>query len=183
MPWPSWLTPTEVKFDRSPFWVRLSGIPPFYWNKTNLEELAARLGSSKRGLLWITPLNNNGKFVIRLRWLTIGKLGNLGDNCQGRGVGDICPFEDTATLVIRKAPACNLLMEPKFDQQERDADLSMQQTQGKEVEVGSGSQTNTGPSDRHQDHNKLKVPKHVIRDHKSLFSTHDCIGLDWTGQN
>ncbi|KAF4389297.1 hypothetical protein G4B88_003110 [Cannabis sativa] len=24
MPWPSWLTPTEVKFDKSPFWVRLS---------------------------------------------------------------------------------------------------------------------------------------------------------------
>ncbi|KAF4361687.1 hypothetical protein F8388_014265 [Cannabis sativa] len=42
MPWLSWLTPSEVKFDRSPFWVRLSGIPPFYWNKTNLEELAAK---------------------------------------------------------------------------------------------------------------------------------------------
>ncbi|KAF4373731.1 hypothetical protein G4B88_030074 [Cannabis sativa] len=45
MPWPSWLAPSEVKFDKSLFWVRLSGIPPFYWNKTNLEELAAKVSA------------------------------------------------------------------------------------------------------------------------------------------
>ncbi|KAF4398830.1 hypothetical protein G4B88_028193 [Cannabis sativa] len=43
MPWPSWLTPTEVKFNKSPFCVRISGIPPFYGNKTNLEELARKV--------------------------------------------------------------------------------------------------------------------------------------------
>ncbi|KAF4365220.1 hypothetical protein G4B88_000379 [Cannabis sativa] len=43
MPWPSWLALSEVIFDKSPFWVRLSGIPPFYWNKTNLEELASKV--------------------------------------------------------------------------------------------------------------------------------------------
>ncbi|KAM6555615.1 hypothetical protein CsatB_002634 [Cannabis sativa] len=45
MPWPSWLAPSKVQFDKSPFWVRLSGIPPFYWNKTNLEELAAKVST------------------------------------------------------------------------------------------------------------------------------------------
>ncbi|KAF4376140.1 hypothetical protein G4B88_004944 [Cannabis sativa] len=43
MPWPSWLAPSEVKFDKTPIWVRISSIPPFYWNKTNLEELAAKV--------------------------------------------------------------------------------------------------------------------------------------------
>ncbi|KAF4364948.1 hypothetical protein F8388_020662 [Cannabis sativa] len=37
------LAPAEIVFDKSPVWVRLSGIPPFYWNKTNLEELAAKV--------------------------------------------------------------------------------------------------------------------------------------------
>ncbi|KAF4357230.1 hypothetical protein F8388_017442 [Cannabis sativa] len=45
MPWQTWLAPSEVKFDKSPVWVRLSGIPPFYWNKTNLEELAAKVSA------------------------------------------------------------------------------------------------------------------------------------------
>ncbi|KAF4365675.1 hypothetical protein F8388_007508 [Cannabis sativa] len=42
MPWPSWLTPAEVVFDQTPLWVRLKSIPPFYWNKTNLQELAGK---------------------------------------------------------------------------------------------------------------------------------------------
>ncbi|KAF4400687.1 hypothetical protein G4B88_001242 [Cannabis sativa] len=43
MPWPSWLTPEEVKFDHTPIWVRLKSIPPFYWNKTNLQEMAGKV--------------------------------------------------------------------------------------------------------------------------------------------
>uniref|UniRef100_A0A803QGH5 Reverse transcriptase domain-containing protein n=1 Tax=Cannabis sativa TaxID=3483 RepID=A0A803QGH5_CANSA len=46
MPWPSWLAPSEVQFNKSPFWVRLSGIPPFYWSKNNLEELAAKVSTT-----------------------------------------------------------------------------------------------------------------------------------------
>uniref|UniRef100_A0A803Q8E1 RNase H type-1 domain-containing protein n=1 Tax=Cannabis sativa TaxID=3483 RepID=A0A803Q8E1_CANSA len=46
MPWPSWLTPAEVVFDHSPIWVRLRSIPPFYWNRTNLQELAGKVSSS-----------------------------------------------------------------------------------------------------------------------------------------
>ncbi|KAF4380140.1 hypothetical protein G4B88_011214 [Cannabis sativa] len=45
MPWPSWLTPMEVVFDQTPIWVRLKSIPPFYWNKTNLQELAGKVSS------------------------------------------------------------------------------------------------------------------------------------------
>ncbi|KAF4379507.1 hypothetical protein G4B88_018203 [Cannabis sativa] len=45
MPWPSWLTPEEVKFDKTPIWVRLKSIPPFYWNKTNLQELPGKVSS------------------------------------------------------------------------------------------------------------------------------------------
>ncbi|KAF4380784.1 hypothetical protein F8388_017138 [Cannabis sativa] len=45
MPWPSWLTPSEVNFDHTPIWVRLKSIPPFYWNKTNLQELAAKVSN------------------------------------------------------------------------------------------------------------------------------------------
>ncbi|KAF4369756.1 hypothetical protein F8388_018813 [Cannabis sativa] len=45
MPWPSWLTPEEVSFDHTPIWVRLKSIPPFYWNKTNLQELAGKVSS------------------------------------------------------------------------------------------------------------------------------------------
>ncbi|KAF4373023.1 hypothetical protein F8388_011050 [Cannabis sativa] len=46
MPWPSWLTPSEVVFDQTPLWVRLKSIPPFYWNKTNLQELAGKVSAS-----------------------------------------------------------------------------------------------------------------------------------------
>ncbi|KAF4352882.1 hypothetical protein F8388_002072 [Cannabis sativa] len=46
MPWPSWLTPAEVAFDQTPIWVRLKSIPPFYWNKTNLQELAGKVSAS-----------------------------------------------------------------------------------------------------------------------------------------
>ncbi|KAM6553867.1 hypothetical protein CsatB_014629 [Cannabis sativa] len=45
MPWPSWLTPAEVSFDQSLIWVRLKSIPPFYWNKTNLQELAGKVSA------------------------------------------------------------------------------------------------------------------------------------------
>uniref|UniRef100_A0A803QLQ2 DUF4283 domain-containing protein n=1 Tax=Cannabis sativa TaxID=3483 RepID=A0A803QLQ2_CANSA len=45
MPWPSWLTPEEVKFDHTPLWVRLKSIPPFYWNKTNLQEMAGKVST------------------------------------------------------------------------------------------------------------------------------------------
>ncbi|KAF4353619.1 hypothetical protein G4B88_009347 [Cannabis sativa] len=45
MPWPSWLSPEEVKFDHTPIWVRLKSIPPFYWNKSNLQELASKVSS------------------------------------------------------------------------------------------------------------------------------------------
>ncbi|KAF4391741.1 hypothetical protein G4B88_005627 [Cannabis sativa] len=45
MPWPSWLTPEEVVFDQTPLWVRLKSIPPFYWNKTNLQELAGKVSA------------------------------------------------------------------------------------------------------------------------------------------
>ncbi|KAF4378713.1 hypothetical protein F8388_006164 [Cannabis sativa] len=45
MPWPSWLTPAEVVFDQTPLWVRLKSIPPFYWNKTNLQELAGKVSA------------------------------------------------------------------------------------------------------------------------------------------
>ncbi|KAF4369810.1 hypothetical protein F8388_019690 [Cannabis sativa] len=38
----------EVKFDKSPFWVRISGIPPFYWTKTDLEELAAKVSPNDK---------------------------------------------------------------------------------------------------------------------------------------
>lgn len=43
MPWPSWLSPQEVKFDKSPFYVRIYDIPPFYWNNTNLIEIATKV--------------------------------------------------------------------------------------------------------------------------------------------
>ncbi|KAF4400840.1 hypothetical protein G4B88_004383 [Cannabis sativa] len=43
MPWPSQLTLEEVKFDHTPIWVRLRSIPPFYWNKSNLQEIAGKV--------------------------------------------------------------------------------------------------------------------------------------------
>ncbi|KAF4385380.1 hypothetical protein G4B88_005712 [Cannabis sativa] len=42
MPWPAWLSPTEVRFDKTPMWVRIESIPPFYWNLSNLKELASK---------------------------------------------------------------------------------------------------------------------------------------------
>ncbi|KAF4379880.1 hypothetical protein G4B88_021013 [Cannabis sativa] len=42
MPWPAWLTPTEVRFDKTPIWVNVESIPPFYWNLSNLKELATK---------------------------------------------------------------------------------------------------------------------------------------------
>ncbi|KAF4394660.1 hypothetical protein G4B88_011121 [Cannabis sativa] len=45
MPWPSWLTPEEVKFDHTPIWIRLKSIPPLYWNKTNLQEMAGKVST------------------------------------------------------------------------------------------------------------------------------------------
>ncbi|KAF4385210.1 hypothetical protein G4B88_026493 [Cannabis sativa] len=42
MPWPSWLTLSEIRFDKTPMWVRIESIPPFYWNLSNLQELASR---------------------------------------------------------------------------------------------------------------------------------------------
>lgn len=43
MPWPSWLSPQEVVFDKSPFYVRILDIPPFYWNNSNLVEIATKV--------------------------------------------------------------------------------------------------------------------------------------------
>ncbi|KAF4364005.1 hypothetical protein G4B88_014962 [Cannabis sativa] len=42
MPWPAWLTPAEIKFDKTPMWVNVESIPPFYWNLSNLKEMAAK---------------------------------------------------------------------------------------------------------------------------------------------
>ncbi|KAF4364770.1 hypothetical protein F8388_018446 [Cannabis sativa] len=42
MPWPAWLTPSEVRFDKTPMWVNVESIPPFYWNLSNLQEIAAK---------------------------------------------------------------------------------------------------------------------------------------------
>uniref|UniRef100_A0A803P5R9 Reverse transcriptase domain-containing protein n=1 Tax=Cannabis sativa TaxID=3483 RepID=A0A803P5R9_CANSA len=42
MPWPSWLSPAEVRFDKTPIWVNINSIPPFYWNLSNLKELASK---------------------------------------------------------------------------------------------------------------------------------------------
>ncbi|KAF4367027.1 hypothetical protein G4B88_016739 [Cannabis sativa] len=42
MPWPTWLSPAEVRFDKTPIWVRIDSIPPFYWNLSNLKELASK---------------------------------------------------------------------------------------------------------------------------------------------
>ncbi|KAF4354439.1 hypothetical protein G4B88_010063 [Cannabis sativa] len=40
--WPAWLSPAEVRFDKTPIWVRIESIPPFYWNLSNLKELASK---------------------------------------------------------------------------------------------------------------------------------------------
>uniref|UniRef100_A0A803NH51 Reverse transcriptase domain-containing protein n=1 Tax=Cannabis sativa TaxID=3483 RepID=A0A803NH51_CANSA len=42
MPWPAWLTPSEIRFDKTPIWVSVDSIPPFYWNLSNLKEIAAK---------------------------------------------------------------------------------------------------------------------------------------------
>ncbi|KAM6545768.1 hypothetical protein CsatB_026504 [Cannabis sativa] len=42
MPWPTWLSPSEVRFDKTPIWVQIESIPPFYWNLSNLKELASK---------------------------------------------------------------------------------------------------------------------------------------------
>uniref|UniRef100_A0A803P2D8 Reverse transcriptase domain-containing protein n=1 Tax=Cannabis sativa TaxID=3483 RepID=A0A803P2D8_CANSA len=42
MSWPAWLTPSEVRFDKTPLWVNVESIPPFYWNRSNLKELASK---------------------------------------------------------------------------------------------------------------------------------------------
>ncbi|KAM6566661.1 hypothetical protein CsatA_025789 [Cannabis sativa] len=42
MPWPAWLTPSEIRFDKTPLWVKIESIPPFYWNRSNLKEMASR---------------------------------------------------------------------------------------------------------------------------------------------
>ncbi|KAF4390189.1 hypothetical protein G4B88_005107, partial [Cannabis sativa] len=42
MPWPTWLSPAEVRFDKTPIWVHIDSIPPFYWNLSNLKELASK---------------------------------------------------------------------------------------------------------------------------------------------
>ncbi|KAF4360073.1 hypothetical protein G4B88_000697 [Cannabis sativa] len=42
MPWPSWLSPAEVRFDKTPIWVQVDSIPPFYWNLSNLKEIASK---------------------------------------------------------------------------------------------------------------------------------------------
>ncbi|KAM6587906.1 hypothetical protein CsatA_010511 [Cannabis sativa] len=42
MPWPAWLTPAEIRFDKTPLWVKIESIPPFYWNLSNLKEMASR---------------------------------------------------------------------------------------------------------------------------------------------
>ncbi|KAF4383802.1 hypothetical protein F8388_023494 [Cannabis sativa] len=42
MPWAAWLTPAEVRFDKTPMWVNVESIPPFYWNLSNLKEMAAK---------------------------------------------------------------------------------------------------------------------------------------------
>lgn len=42
MTWPSWLNPSEIAFDNSPFWIRIKGIPLFFWNRTNIEKIALK---------------------------------------------------------------------------------------------------------------------------------------------
>ncbi|KAM6590922.1 hypothetical protein CsatA_013527 [Cannabis sativa] len=45
MLWPAWLTPAEVRFDKTPIWVNIESIPPFYWNLSNLKEMATKASS------------------------------------------------------------------------------------------------------------------------------------------
>ncbi|KAF4383720.1 hypothetical protein G4B88_020042 [Cannabis sativa] len=42
MSWLAWLTPSEVRFDKTPLWVNVESIPPFYWNRSNLKQLASK---------------------------------------------------------------------------------------------------------------------------------------------
>uniref|UniRef100_A0A803NT05 DUF4283 domain-containing protein n=1 Tax=Cannabis sativa TaxID=3483 RepID=A0A803NT05_CANSA len=42
MSWPAWLTPPEVRFDKTPIWVSVESIPTFYWNLSNLKDISAK---------------------------------------------------------------------------------------------------------------------------------------------
>ncbi|KAF4371485.1 hypothetical protein F8388_002013 [Cannabis sativa] len=50
MPWPTWLTPAEVRFDKTPIWVKVESIPPFYWNLSNLKEIASNVHELPPGI-------------------------------------------------------------------------------------------------------------------------------------
>ncbi|KAF4394377.1 hypothetical protein G4B88_018527 [Cannabis sativa] len=140
MSWPSWLSHSEVKFNKSPIWVGLSGIPHFYWNKSNLEELVAKHEEPVRWPFapnlpkWFEEWIIQKRLTVDQTFKQQRKLSNSVKDLPATdeekvscfsmvsipGVGEVCPFEDTATLVIRKASVNNLLSEPSSDQPERD---------------------------------------------------------------
>uniref|UniRef100_A0A803Q1I5 DUF4283 domain-containing protein n=1 Tax=Cannabis sativa TaxID=3483 RepID=A0A803Q1I5_CANSA len=76
MPWPSWLTPAEVSFDQMPIWVRLKSIPPLYWNKTNLQELAGNVSAVYEPLFLSLFLQRKGikDFWIQYQYKKLPKI-------------------------------------------------------------------------------------------------------------
>ncbi|KAF4366725.1 hypothetical protein F8388_020087 [Cannabis sativa] len=69
MPWPSWLSISEVDFDQTPIWVRLKSIPPFYWNKTNLKELAGKVSTNYELPRHIENYFERGSTGIKDLWI------------------------------------------------------------------------------------------------------------------
>uniref|UniRef100_A0A803P959 DUF4283 domain-containing protein n=1 Tax=Cannabis sativa TaxID=3483 RepID=A0A803P959_CANSA len=143
MPWPSWLTPTEVKFDKSPFWVRISGIPPFYWTKTDLEELAAKVSPNdklpkyidfERGSFGMgTDTRETRRQLLGKRRLVEQVMEELPATNEIRvshfsmvtlpGVGEVCPLEDTATLVVPQGHENLLVLDPQNDKHDGDSTI------------------------------------------------------------
>ncbi|KAF4391900.1 hypothetical protein G4B88_007475 [Cannabis sativa] len=97
MPWPAWLSPAEVRFDKTPIWVRIESIPRFYWNLSNLKELASKASPVYELPPGVEDANGEAAEIRECRRQLPGKKRIVSDEDETSG-------EPSSQLVITQMP-------------------------------------------------------------------------------
>uniref|UniRef100_A0A803QHN0 DUF4283 domain-containing protein n=1 Tax=Cannabis sativa TaxID=3483 RepID=A0A803QHN0_CANSA len=160
MPWPSWLTPSEIRFDKTPMWVRIESIPPFYWNLSNLQELASRASpvhELPQGIEDAIGMSNlKFRATINLnKPVFSGEIAPFGNNSKTVSISDLQELKEATSESTGGRPNRNTSsasntdkrearqMSPKGSSVQKETPHEFPNSGKQEIAVGDSSQTNS----------------------------------------